>query len=117
MFPELDAFEERFVDLRLGADEEEETPYLGLEDDDEGNETYADDGREDGTEETHAEEVGGAPGDKQNDECPENEDDIGAFDDAVDVVHQGGDKDDVDDVDDFDGRQAEEGERYHCLIV
>ena len=103
MFPELDAFEERFVDLRLGADEEEETPYFGLEDDDKSEESDADDGTEDGSEETHAEQVGGAPEDEQDDECPENEDDVGAFDEPIDVVHQRGDEDDVDDVDESEG--------------
>ena len=105
VFPETKAFEERFVDLCLRAHEEEETSYLGLEDDDEGDETYAGDGGEQRPQESHAQHVGGAPEDEQDDECPEDEDDIGALDHAVDIVDEGGDEGDVDDVNRLDLRE------------
>lgn len=102
MFPEFDTFEEGFVELGLGAHEEEEAPYLGLEDDNKGDEADADDGTQYGSEETHAQHIGGSPDDEQDDERPENQYDICAFDESVDVVYQCGDKGDVDNVDDVD---------------
>ena len=44
--------------------------------------------------------------DEQDDERPENQYDICAFDESVDVVYQCGDKGDVDNVDDVDRRET-----------
>ena len=113
--PELEPLGEGVAgDLRLGADEEEEFAYLGLEDDDEGDEANAHDAAQYLAAETHAQRGEDAPGDVHDEEGPENTDDVGAFQHAIEVVYQHGYHEDVEDVDKSD---VQKGNHTNIYII
>ena len=99
--PELEAFGHGVAgELGLGTDKEEEFPDFGLEDDDEGNETDAHDAAKDLAAEAHVEGFEDAPGNVHDKERPEDADDVGAFQHAVELVNEEGNDEYVEDVND-----------------
>lgn len=108
--PELEAFGEGVArELGLGADEEEEFAYFGLEHDDKGDESDAHDAAEDLAAETHVEHVEDAPGYVEDEHGPEDAYDVGAFEEAVEFIDEEGYHEDVEDVDKSYFRKGEHG--------
>ena len=86
-------------ELGLGADEEEEFAYFGLEHDDKGDESDAHDAAEDLAAETHVEHVEDAPGYVEDEHGPEDAYDVGAFEESIELIYEGCNHQDVEHID------------------
>lgn len=107
VFPEKESFLERVASERgFGADEKEEFPDFGLEDDDESDEADAHNLAEECAREAHVEEVGNLSCYDYDENCPEDADDVGAADEAVEIEKERRYQEDVDDIDEADGMEA-----------
>ena len=84
----------------LTDDTENGTCTVLLVDDDEGNETDAHDAAEDLAAEAHVEGFEDAPGNVHDKERPEDADDVGAFQHAIELVNEEGNDEYVEDVND-----------------
>ena len=86
--------------LGLGTDGEEETPYLGLENDDKRDEAHADEGTEDGGQHLHLQILDHLPNEEDGHDTDEDAHGRGAFQETVEAKEQQGHQNDVDDVED-----------------
>ena len=78
--PKLETLDEGVAcELGLGADEEQEFAHLGLEYDDQSDDTNINDAAKYLGAETHIEEVGNSPTDDDTYYCPKDADDVGTF--------------------------------------
>ena len=82
----------------LGSDGEQESPDLGLEDNDEGNEAHAHEGTQDGGEQLHLQGVDELPDQEDGDDADEDADGGGAFKQSIERIKQHRHQYDVDDV-------------------
>ena len=114
--PEAKTLDERVArQAGLGAYEEEEFAYLGLEDDDKGYETDAHDAPEDLAAKAHVEEVEDAPGQIDDYDGPEDAHDVGATDQPIKPVDEDGDHEDVEDVDKTDLGKGDRCKWHDCV--
>ena len=101
--PKLETLDEGVAsELCLSADEQQELTHLGLEDDDQGDDADVDDAAKYLGAEAHVEQVGDPPADDDAYYRPEDADDVGAFDQTVELVDQYGYQQDIEDVDKTD---------------
>ena len=84
----------------LVADGEKETSYLGLENDDERNEAYTDEGAEDGGQHLHLQELDQLPDEEDGHDADEDTHGRGAFQQTVEAEKQQRHQEDVDDIED-----------------
>ena len=105
--PETEPLDERVAGKAgLGAYKEQELAYLGLEDDDQRDESDADDATKDLTAEPHVEQGKETPGDVDDQDGPEDAHDVGAAYQPIEPVDEGGDHKNVENVDEPDGRKG-----------